>query len=709
MKTVTVSLRGGSAAELKQPERSDFPSNLGGAVQFALANVIIWVAETSGEALGSFGGSALVSFLEHIEPGLVKYYAPVIDELLKAPELPGWFRDFLTELKSPTSEAGAAVLNSVLGTAVGGVSGSLLGSALALVTYAVNRQFEPARPPVLDALIMEWRNAAAGGSVEGWIRDQGWSEEAIAGYRDILRPRVPPGELVTWAWRVNRDPAGARDELSKRGYDEAEIDRILVLSYSLLSVPDLLNWSWRVNKDPLAVRDEIIAQGYADTDADRFIELAKQRLSVSDLIAWAWRTEKQPADMRDEIIQQGYPEAQADRLIELAQFIPPVPDLVRMAVREAFSPEIAAKFGQYEDLPEKFTEWAKKQGMSEDWAGAYWAAHWDLPSPLMGFEMLHRGVIGEADLTLLLRALDIMPFWRDKLIQISYNPYTRVDIRRMHKLGILSDGELVKAYHDIGYDDEHAANLALFTIRLNTEEETEFTASNILAGYAAGMLNVNEAYNMLVDMGKSGDYASFVLAVEDYKRAKALLTEKVNYVKTLYVNWEIDGNGAVAQLAAFNLEADRIERFIEEWTISRMAKIAKPTIAQIEEWYKDGILDEATARAEIGKRKYQDYITNVMIADWDTQIVDTARAEAERAQKEQERIAKAAFRTKRAQALANLNAQIAEARLYIAELKVAAYLADTAAQKDAIKESIVKSQLEIARLQLSKAQLPITE
>ena len=58
MNTVTVKLRSGKTAELKRPERADFPANLGGAVQYALANVIIWIAETSGEALGTFGGSA---------------------------------------------------------------------------------------------------------------------------------------------------------------------------------------------------------------------------------------------------------------------------------------------------------------------------------------------------------------------------------------------------------------------------------------------------------------------------------------------------------------------------------------------------------------------------------------------------------------------------------------------------------------------------
>ena len=708
VRTVQVTLRSGKTAELTQPERSDFSSNLGGAVQYALANVIVWIAETSGEALGSFGGSALVSFLEHIEPGLVKYYAPLIDELLNVPELPQVLRTFLTELKSPTSEAGAALLDTVAGGAVSSVTSSLFGALTAEWTYAVNRAIQGARPGVVDALVMAWRMPEMRETVRGWLLDQGWSDQQIAAFYETIQPRVPPGELVTWAWRVTRDPMTAWSELEKRGYNADEVARIVELSRNLPSVPDLLNWSWRVNLDPTAIRDEIIAHGYGETDADRFIELSKQRLSVSDLVAWAWRTEREPETVRDEIIAQGYPEAQADRLLELAHFIPPVADLIRMAVREAWRDDVAGQYGYDEDFPTEFAEWTKKQGMTEEWAKRYWRAHWELPGPVMAREMLHRTSMTIEDYETLLRIADYPRAFRDWMVEVAYTPYTRVDVRRMHALGVLSDGDLVRAYMDLGYNTEKAAAMAQFTIRLNVEEETEFTASNILAGYRAGMLDKNEATELLVALGKSANYAAYVLTLEDFKREQSLLTEKVNAVKTLYTNWEISVAEAISRLAALNLEAERIDRFLETWTVSREAKVARPTIAQIEEWYKDSILDEAQARAEISKRKYQDYMINWMIADWDQQIVDAARKEAERAQKEQERVAKAEFRTKRAQALANLNAQIAEARLYIAELKLAMYATITIEQKDDIKKTITATQVEIAELQLEKARIPIT-
>jgi len=143
-----------------------------------------------------------------------------------------------------------------------------------------------------------------------------------------------------------------------------------------------------------------------------------------------------------------------------------------MAVREAFTPEIAARFGQYQDLPPDFVEWVGKKGLSKEWAERYWAAHWSLPSPQQGFEMLHRGVINEGDLNMLMRALDIMPFWRDKLIQIAYRPLTRVDVRRMFALGVLDVSGVRKAYTDLGYNDYNADLMTDFTIKYTEGIET---------------------------------------------------------------------------------------------------------------------------------------------------------------------------------------------------------------------------------------------
>lgn len=226
----------------------------------------------------------------------------------------------------------------------------------------------------------------------------------------------------------------------------------------------------------------------------------------------------------DELLMSyGYTKDNVDLFKSLYWLIPQPQDLIRMAVREVFSPEIAERFGQFEDFPKPFVEWSKQIGLSEQWAKNYWAAHWDLPSPQMGFEMLHRGVIDNSELTLLLRALDVMPYWRERLIKISYNPLTRVDVRRMYQFGVIDESQVKKAYLDLGYDEEKASWLTEFTKRYATPEDgSELSDFKALAratysqAYKRKLINREEYQKFLTDMKYYKDDIELLITLDDY-------------------------------------------------------------------------------------------------------------------------------------------------------------------------------------------------
>jgi hypothetical protein len=228
----------------------------------------------------------------------------------------------------------------------------------------------------------------------------------------------------------------------------------------------------------------------------------------------------------DHLARAGYSGQAKEALLELRMLLPSPSDLVRFGVREAFTPEIAERFGQYEDYPAGMTGPMALQGFSEDWSRAYWAAHWDLPSATMGFEMLHRGVIGEADLMLLLRALDVMPYWRDKLIQISYNPITRVDLRRLYKLKIITEAQVFQGYKDLGYNDERAGWLTEFTKQYANPDDAsqlddmaDLAASTFRTAYRRGVISRDDALDRIVDAGYTEDVADFFLTLDDAQMA----------------------------------------------------------------------------------------------------------------------------------------------------------------------------------------------
>lgn len=219
----------------------------------------------------------------------------------------------------------------------------------------------------------------------------------------------------------------------------------------------------------------------------------------------------------------GFNDTHIKEIKSLYAVIPSLNDIISMAVKEAFTPEIAEKFGQYQDLPEAFVSWAGKQGLSEEWSKRYWAAHWDLPSPNMGFEMFQRGIIEKDELELLLKALDIMPFWREKLIQLSYNPPTRVDIRRMYKIGMLTEEQVYQFHLAIGYSPDNARMLTEFTKRYSAPEDQsqadEFSnlARSVYSNaYKKRIISLDEYKTFLSELKYQSGDIDLLVSLDDY-------------------------------------------------------------------------------------------------------------------------------------------------------------------------------------------------
>lgn len=299
-------------------------------------------------------------------------------------------------------------------------------------------------------------------------------------------------------------------------------------------------------------------------------------------------------------------------LEQLYQQIPPIQDIIRFSVREAFSPEIAEKFGQYEDYPEKVEEYARLLGLSSEFSKMYWASHWDLPSPTMGYEMLHRGIINKDELKLLLRALDIMPYWRDKLIQLSYRPLTRVDVRRMYGTGVIDRGGVLKAYKDIGYDDYNAELMTQFTVTYEAmqnddgfNERKHLTRSIIELAFSRGVISEADALSRLINLGYVPQDASLLLNVVKYKElANATPSVKIEYrnktasfIKDAYLRRLIirpDAKSKLISLGYSDIEAEQELNYID---LDYNIKIKTAVINYVKKAYTERTLSLIDAQA----------------------------------------------------------------------------------------------------------------
>lgn len=363
-------------------------------------------------------------------------------------------------------------------------------------------------------------------------------------------PNVNPqvAELVEMRHREIIDENDYFTRCSEFGYDQAIAEKLFIASTNLLTIYDYITL-WR--------REKL-------SEADLNVKLKETRLSPDEI----------------------------QNAKDVTLFFPTPGDLVRFAVREVYTPAIIAKFGMLQDLPEKFITESKKSGLTKEHAKNFWAAHWELPSPRMGFEMLHRRIIDDETLKLLLKALDVMPFWRDSLVQLSYNPLTRVDVRRMYRLGVLDEAAVTESYLDLGYSPKNANRMTEFTIAYETDELTGVTRASVMSAFKKGLITDVQLKSYLTEFGYSADVVAFWLSMAVYDQEIAQVDLLVFELKAQYRSGMLTIDNVRDRLAGYDLPATYISKVVGDLRLQESEKVKLPNKGDLEAWIKMNVIDE---------------------------------------------------------------------------------------------------------------------
>lgn len=381
----------------------------------------------------------------------------------------------------------------------------------------------------------------------------------------------------------------------------------------MLPPGDLVNSYHRQLHNKDIVVDRLRFYGYDAERANDLINLSETLPSEGDLLSWFLRGFIDESELDTKLKHKAWSPQSIGLLKKAAFFVPPVQDLISMAVREAFSPDIAEQFGQYEDFPRNVLPHAKAQGVDEDWMRRYWAAHWALPSIQMGFEMLHRGVIEQPTMDLLLRAGDVMPFWRDKITAISFNPYTRVDIRRMHAVGVLAEEEVFTAYKEIGYNEDKANKLTAFTLALNEDEPeddpleiNQLTRSSIINFYKDGIIDRDTAFEFLIGLGNTEPAAELYLKAADLDEELETRKELTALILARFKNGVLEFEQAEDALSELGLETRELQKATLKLVQERERDIKMPSRADLDKFLLAGIIDDSRYKQMVQLHGYSE-------------------------------------------------------------------------------------------------------
>lgn len=352
---------------------------------------------------------------------------------------------------------------------------------------------------------------------------------------------------------------------------------------------------------------------YSKEQADNLYSTRRQLLDVGSIQHLYNRGELTETETKERFEQLGFLDREKDELIKLAGFIPSVGDFVRFAVREVFSPVTAEKYGQYEDYPTDFDKYAKLAGLNPDYAKYYWAAHWDLPSFSQASELYHRSIISIEELTQLLKAQDVMPFWRDKIIKLAETPYTRVDVRRMYQLGIMTVEEVLRSYMDLGYSEEKAKKMTLFATQDNPSDTKDLTKVEILASYESGLIDSETCIEVITSLGYSKNEAQTLVSLNDIKRLRGYTNKLISSLKREFLNERLTEENARASLSQLNLKSDAIEETIMAWSLDILPKLATPTKAELLKWYGAGKITVKILQEQLSNMGYSSAWINLYV------------------------------------------------------------------------------------------------
>jgi len=393
----------------------------------------------------------------------------------------------------------------------------------------------------IDSLSGAWKDR-----LRGWFAS--WVMDGVIRVMDFLEPDLR-AEIKSSLLRI-RDIPGLPDDFKSLIDKTVEEPKAIHLAAIL---PYLIGIMIGLGMGAAAPMARI-----GSYQIDKFIRSA--RLDPITAFRALWRGFITEGRLIDSLTDQGYSDDDIETLRNVLKFYPAPADLVRWQAREVFEPEMIARYGLDSEYGEIEKEPFYKAGMTDEQIRNYWRAHWEHASWIQVVEMLRRGQLTESEVRDWFRLVEIPPFWRDKLIAISWAVPTRVDVRRFWDMRTIDETRLREIYTWQGYHGKDLDDYVLWTkvyvafpdlmarwkngwITLEdvkseltglgmpaarveemletkiksaqperTTGERDLTKSDIYKGVKQGRITRGEASELLMDLGFDEDEADLLLA-----------------------------------------------------------------------------------------------------------------------------------------------------------------------------------------------------
>ncbi|GAH32541.1 unnamed protein product, partial [marine sediment metagenome] len=182
---------------------------------------------------------------------------------------------------------------------------------------------------------------------------------------------------------------------------------------------------------------------------------------------------------------------------------------------------------------------------------------------------------------------------------------TRVDVRRVFKMGIINRDQVKRTYLDLGYNEEKAEWLTVFTEMQNTESDRDLTKAEILSAYDKSIINQSTCNDMLLDLGYSEGEVNILISTKEYQTLKEIKGRELKRIQKYYLAGAYNANQAITALGKLDLVGAEQDSLMKLWDSDKLAKLKMPTKKELDTFFSNDIINEPQYRAELDKMGYK--------------------------------------------------------------------------------------------------------
>ena len=372
--------------------------------------------------------------------------------------------------------------------------------------------------------------------------------------------------------------------------------------------------------------------GVPDADFRVMLDTAGQTLAPRELLDLLNRREIEVPDVERFLRESNLKDKFIPLLLKLRFNLLGASDYIRFAVKDVYTKDAKLAADLQQDFPEQVADRLSRLGYAPEDALGAWMAHWELPSPTQVYEMYHRDLIGEGDVIDYLKQADYSPKWRDNLLKISFNPLTRVDVRRAYKLGVVTLEQVAKTYRDLGYDKANAEILAEFTKQdADTErvQERELLVGPVktsaLAMYKARRISEDQLRQVLANLKYPKETVDRFIADIEFVREQDHREDIASALKSAYVKALRTRDDTIILLRQAGWDGEALDQLLETWDLLRAVTELQPhqvatrdlTKAEIVTAYAERVISPETASTQLVALGYDQNETDILLTTAD--------------------------------------------------------------------------------------------